>query len=173
VYRARTGKSSAAYDPFSAGSSPQYQQVQSYLQNRSHNNNNSMYNAPNSYNASPNFTLPSVSPPLPSYGTAPSVNPFNALPPQAQQANPFGTMPPQAQQAVQQQKPSSFTFGSTVNSSPPPPPQPAFGTGTTGGFSFGSVPTPPSTIAVRSRTTVANPSSAPPKALPATDDEKI
>jgi hypothetical protein len=171
VYRARTGKSSAAYDPFSAGSSPQYQQVQSYLQNRSHNNNNSMYNAPNSYNASPNFTLPSVSPPLPSYGTATSVNPFNALPPQAQQANPFGTMPPQAQQAVQQQKPSSFTFGSTVTSSPPP--QPAFGTGSTGGFSFGGVPTPPSTIAVRSRTTVASPSSAPPKAPIATDDENI
>ncbi len=114
VYRARTGKQSAAYDPFSAGSSPQYQQVQSYLQNRS-----------NAYpNNSSNFSFGSTSAPsLPPQGNF-AMNAYNANPFSAPQA-------PQPQLPVKAQmppgippKPTSFSFGGTTPA-PPTAPLPA------------------------------------------------
>lgn len=132
VYRARTGKSSAAYDPFSA-SSPQYQPVQSYLQNRSNvnNNNSSNYSPYNntspSYNSSSsgNFSFGGTQP---SYGSTANANPFG---------------PPQPQQQQQQAKPATFSFG-TANPAPSPPL--GFGTVTSSPPGFGA----PSTVAVKS-----------------------
>eukprot|EP00029_Vermamoeba_vermiformis_P007819 TRINITY_DN3489_c0_g5_i2.p1 TRINITY_DN3489_c0_g5~~TRINITY_DN3489_c0_g5_i2.p1 ORF type:complete len:664 (+),score=220.73 TRINITY_DN3489_c0_g5_i2:1015-3006(+) len=129
VYRARTGKSSAAYDPFSA-SSPQYQPVQSYLQNRntSMNNNNS---SSNNYNPYGNNTTSSSSGNF-SFGgsTAPSYGP-----PPVSNANPFG--PPQPQ-APQQQAPKPFSFGTATAPSPT-----STGFGTTSSFTLGTVTSSP------------------------------
>ncbi len=95
VYRARTGKSSAAYEPH-AVSSPQYQQVQQLLHNRSSYSNNASGASTFSFGTAPQqpqqasvfgantntggYSLPaqtplkplgaSPPPPLPGFGTA-------------------------------------------------------------------------------------------------------